>query len=604
MLPYLIKKEGSNAMLEMTAFEPWHINSVVNRQEPTGIFQSAENTGRDGEGKEEPDACKEDRLFSPMLKASLAALNVKEAKAVAVSGMHDIHKNIGKDSGIGKGENSERKRVLNHDDQASEEKNEERQVDITELPTGVQNINIFITDNSIAQDRPIFVEVSYEDSGENSASAAGLQHLRKGTEIQGEVLIGTITDAENGTPFFPGKEQRIDTNSIIVSNALGGKSADENDISKILASIKEGEMKLLPMERQMGEIPIAKDSGEMMFKGTPSDSENGKVVLSESLLAALRENGVDGKDINKILTVIKEGERKSFSLERKIGEAAVEMDSKLGVFKGTPSDSENGKVSLPESLLAALRENGVDGKDISKVLAVIKEGELKSVSLERRIGEAAVEMDSKLGVLKGMPSALNAKKGDCGDDSPSFSGKGKTIPEPFTLNKHTDLTAYGGDPKLIKSEDVKPLEGRLLVNQIASQLPSDMDKSLSRVRIALFPENLGGLDMDIIIRENKIHVALMADRQDVRQALQGQADQLRNALQNQGLQVEHIDFLLRDSPWEMDGGSGGSYFSWREDNSSAKGGEREPDVPAPSAMFLSVAGQAIGTEECGISLFV
>lgn len=208
-------------------------------------------------------------------------------------------------------------------------------------------------------------------------------------------------------------------------------------------------------------------------------------------------------------------------------------------------------------------------------------------------------------MLKGTPSDSNTEKGDGRGDSPSFSGKGKVaVPEPFTLAEAADLTVYGSDSRVIKSGDAKPVEGRLLVDQIVSQLPTEADKGFSRVRIALFPENLGGLDMDIIIRENKIHVVLMADRQDVRQLLQGHADQLRNALQNQGLQVDGIDFLLRDSSRGMDSGSGGSHLSWREDNSSAKGGEREHDVPASSAMLLSAAGQAGGTVEGGISLFV
>jgi hypothetical protein len=283
---------------------------------------------------------------------------------------------------------------------------------------------------------------------------------------------------------------------------------------------------------------------------------------------ALREKGIDGKDIGKMLAAIKEGELKSVPLERQAGGATVE-------------------------------------KDIGKMLAAIKEGELKSVPLERQAGEATVERGSGAGMFKGMPFDSDAEKGDGRGDSPSFSGKDKvTAAESFTLAGQTDVTSYGGESKVIKSGDAKPIEGRLLVDQIAGQLPSEADKGFSRVRIALFPEKLGGLDMDIMIRENKIHVILTADRPDVRQALQNHSDQLRNALQNQGLQVDGIDFLQRDSPRGMDGGSGGGHLSWREDNGGAKGGEREQDVPASSAMPLLPAGKTSGTAEGGISLFV
>ena len=463
-------------MLKMTVLEPWQINSAVNIKEPSGIFQRAEKTGQVGEEKGERTDGKEDSDFLPMLKAGLEA--IKEAK--------------GRD--VGKGENFERTQKINNGAQTSEEKIDERQVGLTEIPAGLQSAIFF---------------------------------------------------------------------------------------------------------------RVEKDLAAGMLKGT-SESGKDKVAVLESLLAAFREQGIDEKDIRKILAVIKDGELKSVTLERQMGEATVEKDSGERMLKGTPFDSGNGKVSVPESLLAALREKGIDEKDISKILAVIKEGELKSVRLERQVGEATVEKDSGAGMLKGTPSDSNTEKGDGRGDSPSFSGKGKVaVPEPFTLAEQADLTVYGSDSRVIKSGDAKPVEGRLLVDQIVSQLPTEADKGFSRVRIALFPENLGGLDMDIIIRENKIHVVLMADRQDVRQLLQGHADQLRNALQNQGLQVDGIDFLLRDSSRGMDSGSGGSHLSWREDNSSAKGGEREHDVPASSAMLLSAARQTSGTVEGGIiSLFV
>ena len=459
-------------MLKMTVLEPWQINSAINIKEPSGIFQRAEKTGQGGGEKGERTDGKEDRHFLPMLKAGLAAINVAEAKATAVSGMRDILKNRGKGSDIGKGKNVERKQEMNNGAQVSEEKIDERQVDRTEIPAGLQNAIFFTTtDNNVVQNR--LVDVAHEDSGEKNDVV--LQRLTKGIGTQGGVLISFKTEAEG-----------------------------------------------------------------------------------------------------------------------------------VGLLKGTPSDSGNGKVSVPESLLAALRGKGIDEKDISKILAVIKEGELKSVPLERQVGEATVEKDSGVGMLKGTPSDFNAEKGDSRGDSPSFSGKGKiAVPEPFTLAEQADLTAYGSDSKVIKAGDAKPIEGRLLIDQIASQLPTEADKGFSRVRIALFPENLGGLDMDIMIRENKIHVLLIADRQDVRQVLQGHADQLRDALQNQGLQVDGIDFLLRNSPRGMDSGSGGSHLSWREDNSSAKRGVREHDVPASSAMLLSAARQTSGTMEGGIiSLFV
>jgi flagellar hook-length control protein FliK len=487
-----------------------------------GIFRLADNSSKINLKQEGLADGKEDWLFLPLLKEGLTALNIKGAKTPAANGIGSILNNTWESIPGG---------VLQID---------ERQLDFTEIPAGLQSMNFIKTDNSVVQDRS--VDVTHKVSCENNA--VGLQSHTTQIGTQGGVLKSNKTEAEKGAPFSPDKEQMKDIDNT-VNDALREKGIDEQD------------------------------SGDGMLQGTPSDSGKGKVAMPESLLAAL--------------------------LEKSLGE----QDSGEGMLKGTPSDSGNGKVAMPESLLAALREKGIDEKDISKVMAVTKERELKSVPLERQVGEGTVERDSGVGMLKVIPSDSNAKMGDSRSGTPSFLGKSKvTVQEPFTLVEQAGLTSYGSDSKVIGSGGVKPIESRLLIDQIASQLHPEADKGFSRVRIALFPENLGSLDIDIIIRENKIRLVLMADRPDVRQVLQGHADQLRNALQSRGLQVDGIDFLFPPGFQEMDGGSGGSHLSWREDNGSAKGGKKEGDVPASSAIPLLVSRTNRGTMEGGISLFV
>jgi hypothetical protein len=655
-------------MLKQVTPESMQINFQESTKILSRIFRLGGKSAKIKGIKEGLADGKEDSHFLSMLKAGLASLDGKETKATAVNGMHDIHNKMGKGSDIEKKDNLERKQEMISDAQVSKEKIDEHQVDGTGIPAGIQSDNNSSTDNDVVQDR--LIEVAPEERGENNA--VGLQYLTTGIGTQDEVLISFETDIENGVPFSPNKEQLKDINNI-VSNALQEKGIDENDISKILAVIKEEELKSVPLARQVGEVMVEMDSGVGMLKGTPSDSENGKISVPESLLAVFREKGIDENNINKILTVIKEGELKSVPLQRPVGEAMVEKDSGIGMLKGTPSDSENGKISVPESLLTAFREKGIDENNISKILAVIKEGELKSVPLERQVGEATVQKDSGVGMLqgtpfdsgnskvavpesllaafrekgidenniskilavikegelksvplerpvgeamvekdsgvwmlKGMASDSNAEKGDSSGKSPSFSGKGKVImPEPFMLAEQADLTAYISDSKVIRSGDnAKPIEDHMLVSQIASQLPSGVDKSSGRVKIILYPEHLGSLDMDIIFRENKVQVVLMAEHHDVRQELQNRGDQLRNALQEQGLQVDGIDFLLRQSHQEMNDGSGGSHLWWHEDNGSAKEVEKERDMPVSSVTSLLVTGKTGGMIEGGISLFI
>ncbi|MFZ4438713.1 MAG: hypothetical protein ACOYOS_09825, partial [Syntrophales bacterium] len=178
---------------------------------------------------------------------------------------------------------------------------------------------------------------------------------------------------------------------------------------------------------------------EGLLKETLPESGKDKAAALESLLTALREKGIGGKDISQILAAFKEGELKSapsfhvalqekgigkkeirqilatfkeealksVPLERQSGEAKVEKDSGAGMFKATLSESKNNndKVAVPESFLVALQEKGIDTQDIPKIWAAIKEEALKSVLLEGQSGEAKVEKDPGAGMFKAILSA-------------------------------------------------------------------------------------------------------------------------------------------------------------------------------------------------------
>ncbi len=204
------------------------------------------------------------------------------------------------------------------------------------------------------------------------------------------------------------------------------------------------------------------------------------------------------------------------------------------------------------------------------------------------------------------------------------SGVGKEAPLPSTnaqqgrLNlsgeesakaahsSNVDISAYNaGRPSFTVNESV-PVEGRNLVEQVLSQLPEDALKGSNRVRLSLYPESLGKVDMDIVVRENRVQVFIMAERADVVQALHGQQEQLKNALQAQGLQVNNLDFQLRENPAPMDDGSRGGDL-WRQGNQGQGEKEGENDktpVMTGSWGVLTANMLQIQTQTSSISLFV
>jgi hypothetical protein len=174
-------------------------------------------------------------------------------------------------------------------------------------------------------------------------------------------------------------------------------------------------------------------------------------------------------------------------------------------------------------------------------------------------------------------------------------------------NSVVDINSYNiGRPVFTVNEAV-PVEGRNLADQILNQLPEETLKGSSRVRISLYPESLGNVDMDIVVRQDRVHVFIIADRADVVQALHGQQEQLKNALQAQGLQVNGLDFQLRENTTLMDDGSRGGSDLWRHQNQDR--GEREDqndEVSVIPGSLGAVTGNSMQNQhvERTISLFV
>jgi hypothetical protein len=529
---------------------------------------------------------------------------------------------------------------------------------ITAGPLGLFLLN---SSNNVVQDMRIAAE--HETSGQNNF--VGLHYSIQGEETQCAGLKSFTAKDENGVPLLPDKEL-MDGIDNMVSKALGEKGIDGKEINEILAAIKERrdvvvkgrvtddlfsgnadrninivrhssrsaregvvvdsnmvgrqvfeemdwKSKFGSPEGQAGEVSVVQDSGEGILKIMSSDSsavkgngsgdssaflEMGKATVTEPLLAALREKGIDEKKINEILAAIKD--RRDVVVKGRVTDDLFSdnADRNINSVRQISNSARDGRVADNTMVERQMLDEPV-------FTVAVKERESKFVSPEGQAKEVSVVQDLEEGILKAMPSDSNALKGNGRGDSSLFPEKGKAIaPQPFTLAERVDFTIYGSASAPIKESDSKPIEGHLLVSQIASQLPSGADKNSGRVQITLYPEHLGSLDMDIIFRENKVQVVLMAERHDVQQVLQSHGDQLRNALREQGLQVDGVDFQLRKSSQEMDGGSGGSHLWWREDNSSAKGGKREGDVPASSAIPLLVTRKTGGTIEGGISLFV
>lgn len=108
--------------------------------------------------------------------------------------------------------------------------------------------------------------------------------------------------------------------------------------------------------------------------------------------------------------------------------------------------------------------------------------------------------------------------------------------------------------------------GVLPVHRIQAVIDQIMDArqnmtgDFGRVRIVLSPPNLGNVDLQIILRRERIGVVMTADNAIVQQALLSRADDIRIALERHDFRIETFQVLLEEQTANHHQARGGAMF--------------------------------------------
>ncbi|MBP8981095.1 MAG: flagellar hook-length control protein FliK [Syntrophobacterales bacterium] len=146
-------------------------------------------------------------------------------------------------------------------------------------------------------------------------------------------------------------------------------------------------------------------------------------------------------------------------------------------------------------------------------------------------------------------------------------GPGKSSEDAFSEH----LFRFGpGDVQNLRSE--RPVAAGLpgenfpaqsVMNQVREGMATGF-KDGGRVRITLYPETLGRVDMDIVVRHDRVELVMKVDNEQVRQLLSSHVEDLKTTLQNQGWQVNGVDVTLQKDNNTSDGRNFANLFSWQE----------------------------------------
>lgn len=165
------------------------------------------------------------------------------------------------------------------------------------------------------------------------------------------------------------------------------------------------------------------------------------------------------------------------------------------------------------------------------------------------------------------------------------------------IDTQAAFTVKSNDPANVKPGDV--------VNQITTAVQTNPAKGYSRAKIALNPPHLGTVDVDVIVRDNRVHVILKAEHHEVRQILQSHADALKTGLNVQGLVAETVDVFLYDrmSSNSFQFGHNGRLFDQRQDTGRDSGKNGDDDPQSEEIISPEQAALTLSAGDGRISLF-
>ena len=135
----------------------------------------------------------------------------------------------------------------------------------------------------------------------------------------------------------------------------------------------------------------------------------------------------------------------------------------------------------------------------------------------------------------------------------------------FPLRAEMTNMLSGSGNRLTASGGPAGINTQAVIDQILDAKQS-MNNGFGRVRITLDPPNLGTVNLEIVIRKERLEVVMTADNSGVQQALQSRVDDIRTALQRQDLKIENFQILLQDNGANQQQANSGAAFGQRQEH--------------------------------------
>ena len=238
--------------------------------------------------------------------------------------------------------------------------------------------------------------------------------------------------------------------------------------------------------------------------------------------------------------------------------------------------------SVADSIFSDLRRMTVSPLDNRTNTTVQKEGQYIAIGTQKPIvtinekgtamGPAVSEDSNKVGLIEKavfMKSSAAGTNATDKDDQQIWNA----LPD-----RHHRTTNRDEFPLRTEMTNILPTQGtrssttgpagintQAVIDQILDAKQS-LNNGFGRVRITLDPPNLGTVNLEIVVRKERVEVVITADNSGVQQALQSRADDIRTALQRQDLKIETFQILLQENTGNQQQANSGATFGQRQEH--------------------------------------
>jgi len=145
-----------------------------------------------------------------------------------------------------------------------------------------------------------------------------------------------------------------------------------------------------------------------------------------------------------------------------------------------------------------------------------------------------------------------------------------------------------------------PARPQAVVSQVLEGATQILRDGSGRLVMSLQPPQLGTLDLDVVVQDNRVKMVMLADNQEVKQMLQAGMDDLRNALQDKGFQIDSMEVLVQNRP----DGAGPDFWQeagFNREESAGRGRHKHGQESERAAQGPAVRPSRAG--DSGLSVF-